>query len=172
MSIALECRNLHKRFVTGVAGCSATSHVLRGVDLTLRAGDCAAVVGPPAAGKSTLLLCAAGLLRPDGGEVRWYGRTSLASVERAVGYYWTALDCRRTCNADAGIHLVDSVADGDARLFAQWVETRRQRGDVILFGARDESVARALTPLVWSLRNGRLPIFRAEAVARVAEPVV
>ena len=59
----------------------------------------------------------------------------------------------------------------DVFLFAQWVETRRQRGDVILFGTRDESVARALTPMVWSLRSGRLSAFRAEPVARVAEPV-
>ena len=68
VSIVFECRNLHKRFIVGAGSCSASAHVLRGVDLVLRAGECAAVVGPRGAGKSTLLLCAAGLLRPDGGD--------------------------------------------------------------------------------------------------------
>jgi hypothetical protein len=172
MPIALGCRNLHKRFVAGVAGCSATSHVLRGVDLALGAGECAALTGPPAAGKSTLLLCAAGLLRPDAGDVRWFGRASLASAERPVGFYWSATDFRRSCNGEAGIHLIDTVAEGDVPLLARCVEARQRRGDAVLFATRDESVARAVTAMVWSLRHGRLPALRGDPVGRVAEPVV
>lgn len=42
---------------------------LRGVGLNLRGGDFVALRGPSGGGKTTLLLCAGALLRPDGGEV-------------------------------------------------------------------------------------------------------
>lgn len=43
--------------------------VLHGVDLECREGERVALVGPNAAGKTTLLRCLAGLLRPRAGEV-------------------------------------------------------------------------------------------------------
>lgn len=48
--------------------------VLRGVDLTLRPGTLAGVVGENGAGKSTLLKILAGELRPDEGTVLHQGR--------------------------------------------------------------------------------------------------
>ncbi|MFE7382030.1 ATP-binding cassette domain-containing protein [Streptomyces zhihengii] len=48
--------------------------VLDGLDLTVEDGEHLAVVGPSGIGKSTLLRVAAGLLTPDQGEVRLYGR--------------------------------------------------------------------------------------------------
>ncbi len=47
---------------------------LRGVDLTLQAGEVLLVLGPNGAGKSTLLRSLAGLLRPQAGTVRIGGR--------------------------------------------------------------------------------------------------
>ena len=46
---------------------------LHGVDLDLRAGDRVALVGPSGSGKSSLLHCLAGVLRPTRGEVRFRG---------------------------------------------------------------------------------------------------
>jgi iron complex transport system ATP-binding protein len=57
--------------------------VLRGVDLALRPGDGLALVGPNAAGKSTLVRALAGLLPPARGEVLLQGRP-LASWPRAA----------------------------------------------------------------------------------------
>jgi heme ABC exporter ATP-binding subunit CcmA len=48
--------------------------VLDAVDLQIGAGECVALTGANGAGKTTLLGCLASLLRPDGGEVRWFGR--------------------------------------------------------------------------------------------------
>ncbi len=44
--------------------------VLRGVDLATEAGELVAVIGPNGAGKTTLLSILAGILKPDGGELR------------------------------------------------------------------------------------------------------
>lgn len=44
-------------------------HVLRGLDLSLKKGEIAALVGPSGAGKSTLLYVAGLLEKPDAGEI-------------------------------------------------------------------------------------------------------
>ncbi|MFJ4185465.1 ABC transporter ATP-binding protein [Kitasatospora sp. NPDC089509] len=48
-------------------------HALRGIDLALARGSFTAVMGPSGSGKSTFLQCAAGLDRPDAGQVRLGG---------------------------------------------------------------------------------------------------
>lgn len=47
---------------------------LRGVDISVGAGEVLAVMGPSGSGKSTLLHCLAGVLTPDAGEVVFDGR--------------------------------------------------------------------------------------------------
>lgn len=70
---ALQLLDVTRSYRAGTRGCSARVEALRRVSLTVEAGEVVAVTGGPAAGKSTLLLCAAGLLRPDGGRVFWNG---------------------------------------------------------------------------------------------------
>lgn len=48
--------------------------VLEGVDLTLEEGARVAVYGPTGEGKTTLLYCLAGLLRPEGGRLEIFAR--------------------------------------------------------------------------------------------------
>ena len=58
---------------------------LRHVNLTLKEGDCVAVIGHNGAGKSTLLQVIAKLIQPDEGEVRSRGRIS-ALLNLGVGF--------------------------------------------------------------------------------------
>jgi putative ABC transport system ATP-binding protein len=50
------------------------TQALRGVSLELTRGEVLAVTGPSGGGKSTLLHCLSGILRPDAGEVRYNGQ--------------------------------------------------------------------------------------------------
>ncbi|MGH8894919.1 MAG: ATP-binding cassette domain-containing protein, partial [Actinomycetes bacterium] len=47
------------------------TQALRGVSLDLARGEVLAVTGPSGGGKSTLLHCLAGILRPEAGDVRY-----------------------------------------------------------------------------------------------------
>ncbi len=66
----VQCEGLVQ--VYGTLGQEVTA--LRGIDLTVPAGDTVALLGPSGAGKSTLLWLLAGLLKPTAGRVEVCGR--------------------------------------------------------------------------------------------------
>ena len=92
MNDALVLRNVVRTYRTE----AGELPVLRGVDLTLRAGEIVALVAPSGAGKSTLLHLAGLLDQPDGGQVSIEGREAgkLSDTERtairrdAVGFVY------------------------------------------------------------------------------------
>ncbi len=66
----LEIHDVRKAYARG----GTVTHVLGGVDLVVRRGECVFLVGPSGSGKSTLLSILGCILTPDGGRLRILGR--------------------------------------------------------------------------------------------------
>jgi putative ABC transport system ATP-binding protein len=66
----VDARELYRFFHAG----DDETFALRGVSVSVGAGELVAVVGPSGSGKSTLLACLAGLDEPDGGHVMIAGQ--------------------------------------------------------------------------------------------------
>ena len=71
--------------VAGISAGYGENAVLRRVEFTLRAGECAALLGPNGSGKTTLLRTISGVLAPQAGSIELLGRplTSLSPRQRA-----------------------------------------------------------------------------------------
>ena len=100
--------------VTRIHGTGATAvHALRGVSLSVAAGELVAVMGPSGSGKSTLLNVAGGLDTATTGSVRVEGvdlaslsRADLAAVRRrSAGYVFQDLNLIPTLTAAENVAL-------------------------------------------------------------------
>jgi len=78
--LMLKLRSIVKSFHDG----ESNLHVLRGVNLDLKSGESLALLGASGNGKSTLLQIAAGLEKPDSGEVFILGRSLTKQKEREL----------------------------------------------------------------------------------------
>jgi ABC-2 type transport system ATP-binding protein len=111
MDRSLVVNGLTKTFRSGANGRTMCVQALRGVTLELDRGEIVGLVGPPRSGKSTLLLCAAGLVRGEQGTVSWFGEsvtryrvpTGLAYVPQRSGYY-SFLSVREALEYYATLH--------------------------------------------------------------------
>jgi len=83
-------------YENGRRAAPAPSHVLDGIDLSLRAGEAVAILGPNGSGKTTLGKHFVGLLRPRAGRVTVLGedivRTPTEAVAEHVGYAFQSPD--------------------------------------------------------------------------------
>jgi ABC-2 type transport system ATP-binding protein len=111
MRPALVVNGLTKTFHSGPKGRTMAVRALRGVNLEIDRGEIVGLVGPARSGKSTFLLCAAGLLRGEEGSVSWFGEQmtkhrvpiGLAYVPQRAGYY-SFLSVREALEYYATLH--------------------------------------------------------------------
>jgi putative ABC transport system ATP-binding protein len=104
----LELREVSKVYGEG----AVEVHALRGVDLSVEAGEMVAVMGPSGSGKTTLLTIAGSLEEPTSGEVLVAGaalsgmsRNARAGLRRrAIGYVF------QDFNLLAGLTAAENVA--------------------------------------------------------------
>jgi len=113
---AIEIAGLTKRF--------GRSDVLRSLDAVIEPGRVTALIGPNAAGKSTLLKCVLGLVRPDAGTVRVHGMlvTSDPSYRRAIGYMPQRAAFPDNLSGDEAIALLRQVRGSDAAIDFELIE--------------------------------------------------
>ena len=122
----VEGRELYRFFHIG----DDETFALRGVSVSVHAGELVAVVGPSGSGKSTLLACLAGLDEPDGGHVTIAGQRIT----------------RRDEATRAGLR-------------ARWIGMLQQSGNLLdhLSVAHNIQAARALVPRMPGSRHNGQP---------------
>ena len=104
-SSTLEVRDLYKSYEGGAI------EALRGVDLSITAGEYLAISGPSGSGKSTLLHMLGGLDSPTSGEVL-FNNSKLGSAinldtyrSRSVGFIFQAFHLMPTLRAIENVQL-------------------------------------------------------------------
>lgn len=79
----LELRGVTKEF----SAAGRILHILRGVQLSVRAGESLAIQGPSGSGKSTLLGLMAGLERPSSGDILYRGESLTNWDEEKIAHW-------------------------------------------------------------------------------------
>lgn len=110
----IEIRDLKKTYRLGGVDVPA----LRGVSLSVPAGEFMAVLGPSGSGKSTLFHIIGGMLAPSSGSVRIAGMelSSLSDAQRTelrkttVGFVFQRFNLLPTLNAEENIRIAQHVA--------------------------------------------------------------
>jgi zinc transport system ATP-binding protein len=99
--------------------------VLEGVNLDVEEGDFLGIVGPNGAGKTTMLKIIVGLIRPDAGDVRVFGREPwrLGELRSLVGY----VPQRHEAERFFPITVYEVVALG--RIHRRWWTRKLRRKD-------------------------------------------
>jgi putative ABC transport system ATP-binding protein len=142
-------RGLDKIYRTGEVEIAA----LRGVDITLHAGELLALLGPSGSGKSTLLNILGGLDRPSAGTVRFRDHDLTAADDTAltrfrrehVGFVFQFYNLIASLTAAENVALVTEIArdpmDPRAALAAVGLEARADHFPAQLSGGEQQRVA-------------------------------
>lgn len=118
----LEAIDLYRFFHTG----GEETLALRGVSVSVNAGEMVAITGPSGSGKSTLLACLAGLDEPDGGMVRVAGHELSRRPEtersqlraRHIGMLFQTNNLLDHLSVEANVALAQRLAQRLARRLA------------------------------------------------------
>jgi ABC-type lipoprotein export system ATPase subunit len=142
MTVIVKARQLHKSYKMG----KSTLEVLRGVDLSVQAGEFVGIVGASGSGKSTLLHILGALDRPTSGTVdcdgillnTLWGRKLDRFRNKTVGFVFQFYHLLNELNVVENV-LVPAMASGGT---LQWLAVRKptlQRAEHLLeqFGLKE-----------------------------------
>ena len=116
--------------VSGVDKRFGSTRALRGVDLTLHAGQCLGLVGRNGAGKSTLVSILSGLAEPDAGLVRFGGQPAPRAGDIGQWREWIATVFQHSMIVP-DLSVAENVFLGAAPRLVNWREARRKTRDIM-----------------------------------------
>jgi simple sugar transport system ATP-binding protein len=116
--------------MTGVDKRFGTTRALRGVDLSLRAGQCLGLVGRNGAGKSTIVSILSGLLEPDTGTVRLGGAPAPHVGDVARWREWIATVFQHSMIVP-DLSVAENVFLGSTPRLVSWRELRGRTRDIM-----------------------------------------
>jgi len=116
--------------MTGVEKRFGTTRALRGVDLSLRAGQCLGLVGRNGAGKSTIVSILSGLLEPDAGTVRLGGAPAPHVGDVGSWREWIATVFQHSMIVP-DLSVAENVFLGTTAPLVSWREMRRRTRDIM-----------------------------------------
>jgi simple sugar transport system ATP-binding protein len=116
--------------MTGVEKRFGTTRALRGVDLSLSAGECLGLVGRNGAGKSTLVSILSGLTEPDAGQVRFAGEPAPRVGDIARWREWIATVFQHSMIV-GGLSVAENVFLGSLAPVLSWRELRARTREIM-----------------------------------------
>jgi simple sugar transport system ATP-binding protein len=116
--------------VTGVEKRFGTTRALRGVDLSIDAGQCLGLVGRNGAGKSTLVSILSGLSEPDAGTVRFGGEPAPRVGDIGRWAEWIATVFQHSMIA-GHLSVAENVFLGAMPSVVSWRAMRRRTRDIM-----------------------------------------
>jgi simple sugar transport system ATP-binding protein len=154
--------------MTGVEKRFGTTRALRGVDLSLSAGQCLGLVGRNGAGKSTIVSILSGLAEPDAGEVRFAGTPAPRVGDIARWREWIATVFQHSMIV-GDLSVAENVFLGGTASLVSWRELRARTREIM----RDWGFDIAAEALCRDLSVEQLQIVEiARALARGAKCVL
>ncbi len=133
--------------MTGVDKRFGSTLALRGVDLSIDAGQCLGLVGRNGAGKSTAVSILSGLVAPDAGAVRMGGAPAPRVGDVARWREWIATVFQHSMVVP-GLSVAENVFLGETRRYVSWRELRARTRDIMTEWGYDiaaEALCRDLT---------------------------
>jgi simple sugar transport system ATP-binding protein len=116
--------------VAGVEKSFGTTRALRGVSLSIKAGQCLGLVGRNGAGKSTLVSILSGLAEPDAGTVRFGGAPAPRVGDIAAWHEWIATVFQHSMIVP-DLSVAENVFLGSTPRVISWRELRAKTRDIM-----------------------------------------
>ena len=116
--------------MTGVEKRFGTTRALRGVDLSLSAGECLGLVGRNGAGKSTIVSILSGLAEPDAGEVRFGAAPAPRAGDVTRRREWIATVFQHSMIVP-GLSVAENVFLGTTAPLVNWRELRARTREIM-----------------------------------------